>query len=77
MGIFERFLTLWVALCIIAGIVLGQTMPDVFQALGNATVAQVNLPVAGLVWLMIIPMLLKVDLAIAVGVGPVEPHQAR
>ena len=63
MGIFERFLTLWVALCIIAGIVLGQTMPDVFQALGNATVAQVNLPVAGLVWLMIIPMLLKVDLA--------------
>src|SRR5664279_1470859 len=63
MGIFERFLTLWVALCIIAGIGLGQTVPGVFHALGAATVAQVNLPIAVLVWLMIIPMLLKIDLA--------------
>jgi ACR3 family arsenite transporter len=63
MGTFERYLTLWVALCIIVGIALGQTIPGVFHALGAATVAQVNLPVAVLVWLMIIPMLLKIDLA--------------
>jgi len=61
MGVFERFLTLWVALCIVAGIVLGQTIPSFFHVLGNATVAQVNLPVAVLVWLMIVPMLLKID----------------
>ena len=63
MGIFERFLTLWVMLCIIVGIGLGQAVPGVFRALGAATVAQVNLPVAVLVWLMIVPMLLKIDLA--------------
>jgi arsenite transporter len=62
MNVFERFLTLWVALCIIAGIVLGQALPGVFHALGEATVAQVNLPVAVLIWLMIVPMLLKIDL---------------
>ena len=61
-GFFERFLTVWVALCIVAGIVLGQLLPSVFHAIGGATVAQVNLPVAVLIWLMIIPMLLKVDL---------------
>src|SRR6202043_212578 len=61
MGIFERYLTLWVALCIVVGIVLGQAAPDVFQWIGDATVAQVNLPVAILVWLMIVPMLLKID----------------
>jgi ACR3 family arsenite transporter len=61
MGFFERFLTLWVALCIAAGVILGQLVPGVFQVLGEATVAQVNLPVAVLVWLMIIPMLLKID----------------
>ena len=61
MGIFERYLTLWVALCIVAGIALGQAVPGVFHAIGNATVAQVNLPVAILVWLMIVPMLLKID----------------
>ena len=71
MGVFERFLTLWVALCIIAGIVLGQTMPAVFRAIGAATVAEVNLPVAVLVWLMIIPMLLKIDLA---ALGQVKEH---
>ena len=63
MGIFERYLTLWVALCIVVGIALGQAMPGVFHAIGAATVAQVNLPVAMLVWLMIVPMLLKIDLA--------------
>jgi len=61
LGIFARFLTLWVALCILAGILLGQAAPALFQAIGNATVAQVNLPVAALVWLMIVPMLLKID----------------
>ena len=71
MGVFERYLTLWVALCIIVGIVLGQAVPGVFHAIGAATVAEVNLPVAVLVWLMIIPMLLKIDLA---ALGQVREH---
>ncbi len=62
MNVFERYLTLWAALCIVAGIVLGQVLPGVFHAIGVATVAQVNLPVAVLIWLMIVPMLLKIDL---------------
>jgi ACR3 family arsenite transporter len=70
-GNFERFLTVWVALCIVAGIVLGQGVPGLFHALGTATVAQINLPVAVLVWLMIIPMLLKIDLA---ALGQVKAH---
>ncbi len=61
MSLFERFLTFWVALCIVVGIVLGQTIPGLFHLLGNATVAQVNLPVAILIWLMVVPMLLKID----------------
>ncbi len=61
LNLFERWLTLWVALCIVAGIVLGQAMPGLFQRIGDATVAEVNLPVAVLVWLMIVPMLLKID----------------
>src|SRR6202045_1650034 len=61
LGTFERYLTLWVALCIIAGIVLGRLVPGPFQALGRMTVAEVNIPVAVLLWLMIVPMLLKVD----------------
>ena len=61
MGFFERYLTLWVFLCIIAGIALGHWFPLPFQALGRMEVAQVNLPVAILIWLMIIPMLLKID----------------
>jgi ACR3 family arsenite transporter len=69
MGVFERYLTLWVALCIIAGIGLGQLVPGVFHAIGAATVAEVNLPVAVLVWLMIIPMLLKIDLGALRQVG--------
>lgn len=62
MGRFERFLTVWVLLCILVGIGLGQLAPGVFRAIGDATVVQVNLPVAGLIWLMIVPMLLKIDL---------------
>ena len=69
MGVFERFLTFWVALCIVAGIALGQMIPGFFHMLGEATVAQVNIPVAVLVWLMIIPMLLKIDLAALREVG--------
>jgi len=69
MSVFERFLTLWVALCIIAGIALGQMMPGLFHVIGDATVAQVNLPVAVLVWLMIVPMLLKIDPAALREVG--------
>jgi ACR3 family arsenite transporter len=58
---FERYLTLWVALCIVAGIALGWLMPSVFQAIAAAEIASVNLPVAVLIWLMIIPMLVKID----------------
>lgn len=60
-GVFERYLTLWVALCIMAGIGLGHLFPSVFHAIGSMEIAQVNLPVAVLIWLMIIPMLLKID----------------
>ncbi|CAA7618298.1 ACR3 family arsenite efflux transporter [Magnetospirillum sp. UT-4] len=61
MGVFERYLTLWVALCIVAGVALGHFLPAPFQAIGGMEVAQVNLPVAVLIWAMIIPMLLKID----------------
>ena len=61
MSTFERYLTLWVFLCIIAGVALGHLMPGFFQIIGAAEVAKVNIPVAILVWLMIIPMLLKID----------------
>ncbi len=61
MNLFERYLTLWVFLCIVIGIALGQTLPGVFQAVGRMEVAQVNLPVGLLIWVMIVPMLLKVD----------------
>src|SRR5665811_598434 len=63
MSVFERYLTVWVALCIVVGIALGQFLPGLFQAIGRMEVAQVNLPVGVLIWVMIIPMLLKVDFA--------------
>ncbi len=63
MPTFERYLTLWVALCIIVGIALGHFLPDVFHIIGAAEIAKVNLPVAALIWLMIIPMLIKIDFA--------------
>jgi len=71
MSTFERYLTLWVALCIVAGIALGHVMPGVFQAIGSAEIARVNLPVAGLIWLMIVPMLVKIDFA---ALGRVREH---
>ena len=61
MSVFERYLTLWVFLCIVAGIVLGQVTPGPVQAIGRLEVARVNLPVGLLIWVMIIPMLVKVD----------------
>ncbi|MGB8275530.1 MAG: ACR3 family arsenite efflux transporter, partial [Alphaproteobacteria bacterium] len=61
LGAFGRYLTLWVALCIAAGIALGRFMPEPFRAIGGLEVARVNVPVALLVWAMIVPMLLKVD----------------
>jgi len=61
MSIFERYLSLWVFLCIVAGIALGQFFPGLFQEIGKMEVAQVNLPVGLLIWVMIIPMLVKVD----------------
>ncbi|PWR25727.1 ACR3 family arsenite efflux transporter [Zavarzinia aquatilis] len=71
MSLFERFLTLWVFLCIVAGIALGHLVPGVFQAIGAAEVAKVNLPVAVLIWLMIVPMLVKIDFA---SLGQVAKH---
>lgn len=58
---FERYLTAWVALCILVGIGLGQGLPSLFKAIGAMEVARVNLPVGLLIWVMIIPMLLKID----------------
>ncbi|MGH2341866.1 ACR3 family arsenite efflux transporter [Segnochrobactraceae bacterium EtOH-i3] len=69
MTFFERTLTLWVAACIAAGIALGHWLPGVFQTIGAAEIARVNLPVAGLIWLMIVPMLLKIDFAALGQVG--------
>ena len=69
MSTFERYLTLWVALCIVVGIALGHLMPGAFHAIGGTEIAKVNIPVAVLIWLMIIPMLLKIDFAAMSEVG--------
>jgi ACR3 family arsenite transporter len=71
MGMFERYLTIWVFLCILVGIALGQKSPDLFQAVARLEIAQVNLPVGFLIWVMIIPMLVKVDFA---ALGEVRNH---
>jgi ACR3 family arsenite transporter len=71
MSLFERYLTLWVALCIVAGVALGHFFSPAFHAVGALEIAKVNLPVAGLIWLMIIPMLMKVDF---VALGQVRRH---
>ncbi len=69
MSTFERYLTLWVALCIVVGIALGHWFPGAFHAVGALEIAKVNLPVALLIWLMVIPMLLKIDFAALGEVG--------
>ena len=61
MNLFERYLTVWVVLCIVAGVLLGQFLPGMFQAIAGLEIARVNIPVGVLVWVMIIPMLLKID----------------
>lgn len=71
MNRFERYLTLWVLLCIVTGVALGHGFAPAFAAVAALEVAHINLPVAGLVWLMIIPMLMKVDFA---ALGLVRRH---
>ncbi|HET9579261.1 MAG TPA: ACR3 family arsenite efflux transporter [Usitatibacter sp.] len=71
LSVFERYLTVWVFLCIVAGIVAGQLLPAFFQAVGRMEVARVNLPVGVLIWVMIIPMLMKVDFG---ALGEVRRH---
>ena len=61
MSLFERYLTVWVGLCIVVGIALGQLLPGAFATVSAMEIARVNLPVAILIWLMIIPMLVKID----------------
>ncbi|OWQ85666.1 arsenical-resistance protein [Roseateles aquatilis] len=70
-GFFERYLSVWVALCIVVGVALGQFFPGLFRAVASFEVAQVNLPVGLLIWLMIVPMLLKIDFA---ALGQVKAH---
>ena len=70
-GFFERYLTIWVALCIVAGVVIGQVLPSLSRAVGSMEFARVNIPVGLLIWIMIIPMLLKIDFA---ALGQVKAH---
>jgi len=71
MSVFERYLTVWVALCIVIGVALGHLIPGVFQAIASVEIARVNLPVALLIWLMIVPMLVRIDFA---ALGEVASH---
>jgi ACR3 family arsenite transporter len=71
MSVFERYLTVWVFLCIVVGMALGQWLPGIFQAVGRMEVAKVNLPVGLLIWVMVIPMLVKVDFG---ALGQVRQH---
>jgi ACR3 family arsenite transporter len=71
MGFFERYLTVWVALCIVAGVLLGKLVPSLFQALGAMEIARVNVPVGLLIWVMIVPMLVRIDFA---SLGQVKSH---
>ena len=71
MSLFERYLTLWVALCIVVGVAFGHFLPGVFHVIGAAEIAKVNLPMAALIWLMIVPMLIKIDFA---ALGRVKEH---
>ena len=71
LSFFERYLTIWVFICIVVGIALGRFLPGVFQAVGAMEIARVNLPVGLLIWVMIIPMLLKIDFG---ALGQVRAH---
>lgn len=70
-SLFERYLTLWVTACIVVGITLGQWQPAVFQTIGRLEIAHVNIPVGALIWIMIIPMLIKIDFG---ALGQVRQH---
>ena len=70
-GFFERYLTVWVGLCIVAGVLLGQLLPGFFQGVAALEIAEVNIPVGVLIWVMIIPMLLKIDFG---ALGQVKSH---
>ncbi len=70
-GFFERYLTVWVLLCIVAGVLLGQLLPGAFLVVASLEVAKVNIPVGLLIWVMIIPMLLKIDFS---ALGQVKSH---
>ena len=69
MSLFERYLTLWVALCMVAGVLIGRYIPLIPQFLGKFTYAEVSIPIAVLIWLMIYPMMMKVDFASIKNVG--------
>ena len=71
MSLFERYLTVWVFLCIVVGVALGQMFPQLFHFIGTLEVAKVNLPVGLLIWVMIIPMLVRVDFG---ALGEVRKH---
>ena len=71
MGRFERYLTVWVVLCIVLGVVIGQVFPALSQAVGRMEIARINLPVGLLIWVMIVPMLLKIDFG---ALGQVRQH---
>jgi arsenite transporter len=73
MSIFERYLSLWVALCIVVGVLIGKTLPGLAQFVGGLEVAHVNLPVGVLIWIMIIPMLMKIDFS---KIGEVRQQKA-
>ena len=88
LNLFERYLTFWVAGCMVAGIIIGKTLPDLVQSLRGLEFSEgshINFPIAVLIWLMIIPMMMKVDFASVRNVGRrpkglavtlVEDHQA-
>lgn len=67
--VFERYLLVWVILCIIGGIILGKVFPQIVSVLGQMEVAQVNIPIAILIWLMIYPMMAQIDFSSIVRVG--------
>ncbi|MBI5627461.1 MAG: arsenical-resistance protein, partial [Candidatus Rokubacteria bacterium] len=69
LSVFERYLSLWVALCIVAGVALGRLAPELVRALSRLELSRVNLPIAVLIWLMIYPMMLRIDFAALRGVG--------
>ncbi|MDB5865254.1 MAG: putative sodium bile acid symporter family protein, partial [Betaproteobacteria bacterium] len=71
MSVFERYLTVWVFLCIVTGIAAGQVSPDLFRRVGGMEIAHVNIPVGGLIWVMIVPMLMKIDFG---ALGQVRSH---